>query len=145
MLEKDYVTSRGVFGRSKHTLQVIFKLRKNNLWALFLWMGFICLKFIKLLQGDSLLFVTSPKEFLILNLSTSEGWKAESTFKPPRGLEPATPGLGIHSNLTTTPLLHYLAQNNEEEQQLTLLIKLLLQTVFSRYKYPFKKSTKNSN
>ena len=73
MLEKDYVTSRGVFGRSKHTLQVIFKLRKNNLWALFLWMGFICVKFIKLLQGDSLLFVTSPKEFLILNLSTSEG------------------------------------------------------------------------
>ena len=104
-------------------------------------MGFICLKFIELLQGDSLLFVTSPKEFLILNLSTSEGWKVESTFEPPRGLEPGTPGLGIHSNLTTRPLLHYLTQNNEEEQQLTLLIKLLLQTIFSRYK----KSTKNSN
>ena len=109
-------------------------------------MGFICLKFIELLQGDSLLFVTSPKEFLILNLSTSEGWKVESTFEPPRGLEPGTPGLGIHSNLTTRPLLHYLTQNiNEEEQQLTLLIKLLLQTIFSRYKHPFKKSTKNSN
>ena len=145
MLEKDYVTSRGVFRRSKHIVQVIFKLEKYFMGP-FLWIGFICLKVIESLQGDSILFATSPKEFLILNLSTSEGWKAESTFEPPSGLETGTPGLGIHSILTTRPLLHYLTQNmNEEEQWLTLLIKLLLQTMFSRYKYPFKKSTKNSN
>ena len=35
------------------------------------------------------------QKFLLLILLTSEGWKAESTFKQPSGFEHGTPGLGI--------------------------------------------------
>ena len=35
------------------------------------------------------------QKFLVLILSTSEGWKAELTLEPPRGIEHGTPGLGI--------------------------------------------------
>ena len=37
----------------------------------------------------------SSQKFLLLILSTSEGWNAESTLKPPSGFEQGTPGLGI--------------------------------------------------
>ena len=37
----------------------------------------------------------SSQNFLVLNLSTSEGWKAESTLEPPSGFEHGTPGLVI--------------------------------------------------
>ena len=37
----------------------------------------------------------SYKKFLVLILSTSKGWKAESTLEPPSGFEHGTPGLGI--------------------------------------------------
>ena len=37
----------------------------------------------------------SSQKFLVLILSTSEGWKAESTLEPPSGFEYGTPGLGI--------------------------------------------------
>ena len=37
----------------------------------------------------------SSQKFLVLILSTSEGWKAESTFEPPSGFEHGTPWLGI--------------------------------------------------
>ena len=37
----------------------------------------------------------SSQKSLILILSTSEGWKAESTLEPPSGFEHETPGLGI--------------------------------------------------
>ena len=37
----------------------------------------------------------SSQKFLVLILSTLEGWKAESTLKPPSGFEHGTPGLGI--------------------------------------------------
>ena len=37
----------------------------------------------------------SPQEVLVLIWLTSEGWKAESTLKPPSGLEPGAPLLGI--------------------------------------------------
>ena len=33
--------------------------------------------------------------FLVLILSTSEGWKAESTLEPPHGFEHGTPRLEI--------------------------------------------------
>ena len=36
----------------------------------------------------------SSQEYLVLNWSTSEGWKAELTLEPPIGFEPGTPGLG---------------------------------------------------
>ena len=38
--------------------------------------------------------LSSPK-FLVLILSTSEGWKAESTLEQPSGFEQGTPGLEI--------------------------------------------------
>ena len=37
----------------------------------------------------------SSQKFLVLSLSTSEGWKAESIFEPPSGFEHGTPELGI--------------------------------------------------
>ena len=37
----------------------------------------------------------SSQKFLVLILSTSEGWKAESTLESPSGFEHGTPGLGI--------------------------------------------------
>ena len=37
----------------------------------------------------------SSQEFLTFILSTSEGWKAESTLEPPSGFEHGTPGFGI--------------------------------------------------
>ena len=62
--------------------------------APFLWMGFNCLK-AKATSRSSLLFTTSPQKFLVLSLSTSEAWKAESTLELPSGFEHGTPGLGI--------------------------------------------------
>ena len=47
------------------------------------------------LRGGSLLFTTEFPDILVLTLSTSEGWKAESTLEPPSGFEHVTPGLGI--------------------------------------------------
>ena len=38
----------------------------------------------------------SSQKFLVLILSTLDGWKAESTLEPPSGFEHGTPGLGIH-------------------------------------------------
>ena len=38
----------------------------------------------------------SSQKFLILILSTSEGWKTESTLVPPGGFQHGTPGLEIH-------------------------------------------------
>ena len=37
----------------------------------------------------------SPQKFLVLTLSTLEGWKAKSTMEPPSGFEHGTLGLGI--------------------------------------------------
>ena len=59
-----------------------------------------CLNAMDLLQGHSLLFTVyflplSVQEYLVLISSILEGWKAESTLKPPSGFEPKTPRLGI--------------------------------------------------
>ena len=41
-------------------------------------------------------FITiSSEKFLILILSTSEGWNADSTLEPPNDFDHETPGLGI--------------------------------------------------
>ena len=37
----------------------------------------------------------SPHKFLVLILSTSEGWKVESTLEPPIAFKHGNPGLGI--------------------------------------------------
>ena len=61
-------------------------------------MGFNCLKTTELLRGDSFLFtIQFPgfQEFLVLNWSPSDGWKAGLTLEQPSGFKPETPGLGI--------------------------------------------------
>ena len=56
---------------------------------------------IKLPQGqihfeDAAYFsILISKKFLVLILSTSESWKAESTLEPTIGFEQGTPGLEI--------------------------------------------------
>ena len=47
------------------------------------------------IQGGSLLFTTKFPEIPGTHLSTSQGWKAESTLEPPSHFEHGTPGLGI--------------------------------------------------
>ena len=55
--------------------------KKKKLYGPFLWMGFNCLK-------EAVYFLPfSSQKFLVLILSTSEGWKAESTLEPPSGFE----------------------------------------------------------
>ena len=54
-------------------------------------MGFNCLK----AGATSKRQFTFPQKFLVLILSTSEGWKAESILEPPSGFELGIPGLGI--------------------------------------------------
>ena len=58
--------------------------------APFLWMGF------NSHFEEAVYFLPfSSQKFLALILSTSEGWKAESTLEPLSGFEHGTPGLGI--------------------------------------------------
>ena len=46
--------------------------------------------------GEAVYFLPlSSQKFLVLILSTSEGWKAELTLEPLSGFEHGTPGLGI--------------------------------------------------
>ena len=52
-------------------------------------------------------FPFSSQKSLVLILSTSEGWKAESTLEPPSGFEHRTPGLWIqHLNHLATGSLN---------------------------------------
>ena len=48
----------------------------------------------------------SSQKFLLLIISTSEGWKAELTLQPPSGFEDGTPRFGIqrlnHQVITST-------------------------------------------
>ena len=45
----------------------------------------------------------SSQKFVVLILSTSEGWKAESTLESPSGLEHGIPGLGIQCLKAISP------------------------------------------
>ena len=59
-----------------------------------------CLKATEPLRGDSFLLTIQFlgfQEFLLLNWSSSEGWKTELNLKPPSGYEPGIPGLGNQS------------------------------------------------
>ena len=56
-------------------------------------------------RGGNLLFITKFPEFPELILSTSEGWKTESTLEPPSGLEHRSLDWES-STLTTRPMLH---------------------------------------
>ena len=56
-------------------------------------------------RGGNLLFTTKFPEFPVFILSTSEGWKTESTLEPPSGLEHRSLDWES-STLTTRPMLH---------------------------------------
>ena len=68
--------------------------KKTTLWPLFM-------DGVQLPQGyshfeEAVYFLPfSSQNFLVLILSTSEEWKAESTLEPPSGFEHRTPGLVI--------------------------------------------------
>ena len=56
-----------------------------------------CFKATEPLRGDSFLLTIQFlgfQEFLLLNWSSSEGWKTDLTLKPPSGYEPGIPGVG---------------------------------------------------
>ena len=54
-----------------------------ELYDPFLWMGFNCLKARATSRRQFTFFLLSSQKFLVLILSTLEGWKAESTLEPP--------------------------------------------------------------
>ena len=68
--------------------------RKKTLWSIFM-------DGVQLPHGyshfeEAVYFLPfSSQKFLVLILSTSEGWKAESTLESPSGFEHGTRGLGI--------------------------------------------------
>ena len=70
------------------------KKKKKTLWPFFV-------DGVQLTQGyshfeEAVYFLpSSSQKFLVLILSTLEGWKAELTLEPPSGFEHGTPGLGI--------------------------------------------------
>ena len=57
------------------------------------------------LRGGSLFFTANSPKFMVLISSASEGWKDESTLKPPSGFEHGTSELGIQC--FNQPLGHY--------------------------------------
>ena len=66
---------------------------------------------------EAVYFLLSSQKFLVLILSTSEGWKAESTLEPPNGFEHETPGLGIQC------LKHYASYNKALREEIKPLKK----------------------
>ena len=81
---------------------MLVEKEKISLWPLFM-------DEVQLPQGyrhfeESVYFLPlCSQKSLVLILSTSEGWKAEPTLKPPSVFEHQTPGLGIQhvDHLTT--------------------------------------------
>ena len=57
----------------------------KKLYDPFLWMGFNCQRHF---EETVYFLLLCPQEFLVLILSTSEGWKAELTSEPPMVLNP---------------------------------------------------------
>ena len=78
-----------VLNKSKSAITSLFNIKKK-LWPLFM-------DGVQLSQGyshfeEAVYFLPfSSQKFLVLILSTSEGWKAESTLEPPSGFEHGTP------------------------------------------------------
>ena len=67
-------------------------LKITKLYGPFLWLGFNCLKATE--HEETVYFLPlSHREFLVLILSTTERWKAESTLEPPSGFDLGTIGL----------------------------------------------------
>ena len=80
-----------VADRSEKKQNTNKKTFKKKLYGPFLWKGFNYLKARATSRGQ----FTFYQKFLVLILSTSEVWKAESTLEPPSSFEHETPGLGI--------------------------------------------------
>ena len=69
---------------------------KKQLYSLFLWMGFNCLKAIEPPRGGSLLFTTKLPEISRTHfIDLRKINKAESTLEPPSGPKHGIPGLEI--------------------------------------------------
>ena len=66
----------------------------------------------------------SSQKFLVLILSTSEGWKAGSTLEPPSGFEHETPGLGIQrlNHLAIAPFTWLRLKNRKPELKLQVKV-----------------------
>ena len=81
---------------------VVFRSKIKKLYCL-LWMGFNCLKAKAISRRQFNFFHQVPTKFLkifttkflVLILSTSEGWMTESTLEPPSGFKHGVRGLGI--------------------------------------------------
>ena len=82
---------------------VVFRTKIKKLYCLFLWMGCNCLKAKAISRRQFTFFHQVPTKslklfttkFLVLILSTSEGWMTESTLEPPSGFKHGVHGLGI--------------------------------------------------
>ena len=77
------------------TLFLLYIKKTKKLHGPFLWMGINCLKARATSRRQFTFYHLSPQKCLVLTLSTSEGWKAESTLEPLSGLEHGTHGLRI--------------------------------------------------
>ena len=99
-------SGRPISNNNKDIAEIKSKIKikkKTTLWPLFI-------DGVQLPQGKShfeeavYFLPQSSQKFLVLILSTSKGWKAESNLEPPSGFKHGTSGLG--SIVTTRPLLH---------------------------------------
>ena len=68
----------------------------KSLWPLFMDGGSTVSRLQSYYEETFYFLPFISQEFLVLNWSILEGWKAELTLKPPSGFEPGTPGLGIN-------------------------------------------------
>ena len=72
--------------------EIVHTFIKKTLWSLF--MDAVQREF----KEKAVYFLRlSSQKFMVLILSTSEGWKAELTLEPPSGFKHETPVLGIQS------------------------------------------------
>ena len=67
---------------------------KKTLWPLFIY-GVQLLQDYSHFEEEVYFKTLGSQKFVVLILSTSGGWKAESTLEPPNAFDHETPGLGI--------------------------------------------------
>ena len=70
-------------------------LTEKKPYGPFIWIGFNCLKAWTTSRRQFTFLPLSFQKFLVLILSTSEGWKADPTLELHSGFEHGTPGLGL--------------------------------------------------
>ena len=87
-------SQKGSSGFKKKQVKKKNKIIKKSLWPPFMY-GVQLLQNYSHLEEAVYFIKLSPQKYLELILSTSKGWKAESTLEPPNGIYHETPGLGI--------------------------------------------------